>query len=229
MKIPKTLNYILTSFFLLVFHLADAQELLANDVKTNNESGLSVGVNIAPLIILAFEPERKGVEFIGRYFFKRNWFFIGEMGFENVIFEKDPYDYKSNGGFVRLGIDYNFFMVEEPGNNDNITFGLRYGIGTQSHESPRYTIKDSYWGDYTGEFGLSNVTSHWLEMVAGIRTEVLKNFYMGWTIRMKTLILVHLDNDLEPYTVPGYGRGDNNINVGFTYTLEYYIPFKKSK
>ena len=213
----------------MLLHPTNAQEISLQDEKPSNNNGLSFGVDLAPLIIMGFDSDRKGIEFVARYLFKKKWFAIGELGFENVKFEKDSYDYKSNGGFLRLGADYNFFKVDEPGNNDNITFGLRYGIGTQSHESPRYTILDDYWGGYTGRFRLSNVTSHWLEFVGGIRTEVLKNFYMGWTIRMKTLIAVGSSSKLKPYTIPGYGRGDNSVNMGFTYTLEYYIPFRKKK
>ncbi len=229
MRIPKILNYILISLFLSVFSSAYAQEPTPQKEEVTNENGLSIGFDLAPLIIMGFDSDRKGIEFVTRYMFKKKWFVIGEVGFENVSFESDAYDYKSNGGFLRLGADYNFFKVDEPGNNDIITFGLRYGIGTQSHESPRYTILDDYWGDYTGKFGLSNVTSHWIEFVGGIRTEVLKNFYMGWTIRMKTLIAVGNTNKLKPYTIPGYGRGDNSVNMGFTYTLEYYFSFKKRK
>lgn len=229
MKISRILSFILNSIFLLLIHSANAQEVAVEKEKLTNENGLSFGIDLAPFIITAFDSDRKGVEFVARYLFKKKWFVIGELGFENVGFEDVHYDYNSNGGFLRLGADYNFFKVDEPGNNDNITFGLRYGIGTQSHESPRYTILDDYWGDYTGKFGLSSVTSHWVEFVGGIRTEVLKNFYMGWTIRLKTLMAVGNSNELKPYTIPGYGRGDKSVNLGFTYTLEYYIPFKKRR
>ena len=229
MKISRILNFILINLFLLMFCVANAQETTQQKEKTISQNGFSFGLDLAPFIIMGFDSDRKGVDFVTRYKFKTKWFVIGELGFENVKFEQNHYDYRSNGGFLKLGIDYNFFKVDEPGNNDNISLGLRYGIGSQSHESPRYSILDDYWGDYTGSFDLSNVTSHWVELVGGIRTEVLKNFYMGWTIRMKTLVAVGNTNELEPYTIPGYGRGDNSVNLGFTYTLEYYIPFRNSK
>ncbi len=225
----KILSSILISIFLLLLNSAEAQEIEVQQEKPTTENGLSFGIDLAPFIITAFDSDRRGVDFVARYLFNKKWFVLGEVGFENVSFEQDSYDYKSNGGFLRLGADYNFFRVDEPGNNDNITFGLRYGIGTQSHKSPRYTILDDYWGDYIGKFELSNVTSHWIEFVGGVRTEVLKNFYMGWTIRLKTLMAAGNSNDLKPYTIPGYGRGDNSVNLGFTYTLEYYIPFRKRK
>jgi len=223
-------RYIFISILLLSFQVLNAQDLIIKKEKESSiQSGLSLGVDIAPLIIIAFQPERKGIGFIGRYVFKRNWFVVGEFGFENINFEKPSYDYISNGGYLKIGSDYNFFKTKDPDNNDNITLGIRYGIATQTHQSPRFTIIDDYWGDYVGSFATSNVTSQWLEFVAGIRTEVFKNFFMGWTFRIKTVLGVRKVNDLEPYTIPGYGIGDNKVNIGFTYTLEYQIPFKTGK
>jgi hypothetical protein len=222
-------KYILISLFILLFSGVKAQTVVLNSKSEEKKelSGLSIGIDIAPFIMLGFQPERKGASFIGRYMFKNNWFVIGEAGYANVNFDKDSYEYQSNGGFLKVGADYNFFKVDEPGNNDNITAGIRYGIATQTHESPRYTIIDDYWGDYTGKFPSSNVTSHYVDFVAGLRTEVLKNFFMGWTFRLKVLMASKTTNVLKPYTIPGYGKGDNTVNIGFTYTLEYQIPFKK--
>jgi hypothetical protein len=223
------LRYLLISLFILFFSGIKAQTVVINShqEEKRDQSGLSLGIDIAPFILVAFQPERRGAAFIGRYQFKERWFIVGEAGYANVNFDKDSYAYKSNGGFLKIGADYNFFKVNEPGNNDNITAGIRYGIATQTHQSPRYTIIDDYWGNYTGEFPTSNVTSHYIDFVGGLRTEVLKNFFMGWTVRLKVLMAAKTNNVLKPYTIPGYGKGDNTINVGFTYTLEYQIPFKK--
>ncbi|NPA36844.1 MAG: hypothetical protein GXO47_08340 [Chlorobi bacterium] len=231
MRISKTLKYILSSLLFLTVYSANGQTVEIESekpVKNKVVEGLSIGVNVAPLIIIPFEPGRIGFGFVGRYIFKQDWSVVGETGFENVDVEKDTYRYKSNGGTLKLGVDYNFFHVDEPGNNDNITIGLRYGFATQNQESPYYKVIDDYWGDYIGSFGKSNVTSNWMEMVFGMRTEVFKNFFMGWSVRMKILIDSHTDNALEPYTIPGYGKWDNKVNLGFSYTFEYQIPFKKN-
>jgi len=221
------LRYILISLFILAIPEISAQTVVLNKKEVKkDQQGLSLGIDIAPFIMLAFQPERKGTSFIGRYFFKTNWFIVGEAGFANVNFDKESYAYKSNGGFLKLGMDYNFFKGNDPGNSNNITAGIRYGIATQNHESPRYTIIDDYWGDYTGSIEPGNVTSHFLDFVGGIRTEVLKNFYMGWTFRIKLLLAANTNSVLKPYTIPGYGKGSNKVNIGFTYTLEYQIPFK---
>lgn len=192
-------------------------------------SAFAVGVDLSPFITKIFDGERAGFAFSGRYTLKEKWFIAGEAGYENTSFDKREFDYKSNGSFIRLGVDYNIFEVDEIGNNDNILFGLRYGYGWQEHSNTRFTIIDGYWGDYQSLMGTSQVNSHWVELVAGVRSEIFKNFYMGWSLRLRHLISSNYDGALAPYTVPGYGKYDNKTNLGFTYTLEYQIPFSVNR
>ncbi len=221
-------KYILISLFLFSLGNAGAQTVVVNKTEDKKDQhGISFGIDISPFILYAFQPDRIGATFLGRYYFKRNWYSVAEIGFENVDFDENSYAYTSNGGFLKIGAEYNFFKVNDPSNTDNITAGIRYGIATQSQQSPRYTIIDDYWGNYTGDIGLSTVVSHYIDLVAGIRTQVFKNFFMGWTFRLKVLMSSNSKTVLEPYSIPGYGKGDVNVNMGFTYTLEYQIPFKK--
>jgi hypothetical protein len=37
------------------------------------------------------------------------------------------------------------------------------------------------------------------------------------------------DDILDPYAIAGYGKYDSKATMGFTYTLEYQIPFNKKK
>jgi len=227
------LKFILSLSMLILCLCSSAQnkkeELTDEQKKRNNKGnpGLAVGIDLAPYITHLFSDERFGVEANVRYTINRKWQFVSELGYENVDIADDKMMYTSNGSFMRLGFDYNMFRVEEFGNNDNILLGLRYGYALQDHECPRYYIKEGYWGDYEGGLGSSSVNSQWAEFVFGLRSEVLKNFYMGWSVRFKTVVNVAKNSQQEPYSIPGYGRRDNSSNIGFTYTLEYHIPFKK--
>ncbi len=191
--------------------------------------GLAVGIDLAPFITHMFANERFGVEANVRYTVNSKWQLVGEVGYENVDLDTDNMKYTSDGTFLRAGIDYNLFQVEEIGNNDNILLGFRYGAAVQEHSCPRYTIGEAYWGDVSQSLGATTVGSHWAEFVFGLRSEVLKNFYMGWSVRFRTLIHVGTSNQLEPYSIPGFGRRDRSTNMGFTYTLEYHLPFRKNR
>jgi len=232
-KILKMLKYILSLSLFVFCFTARAQneekELTKEEKKLENKGnpGIAIGIDLAPFVTHLFSEERFGVEANARYTVNLKWQGVAEIGYENVEIDDEKMTYSSNGSFIRLGGDYNLFKIDEVGNNDNILLGLRYGLAIQDHECPRYTINEGYWGDYVGALGSSTVGSHWVEFVFGLRSEVLTNFYMGWSVRVKKIINVGTDSVLEPYSIPGYGRRDNSTNLGFTYTLEYQIPFKK--
>ncbi len=227
------LRYILSLSLILATTLTWAQktdeELSKEEKKLANRGnpGLAVGIDLAPFITHFFADERFGVEANARLTLNRKWQVAAELGYENVDINNTKMEYTSNGSFIRAGVDYNVFKVEEIGNNDNILLGVRYGIAVQEHDCPRYTIEEGYWGPANGSIGTSTVGSHWAEFVFGLRSEVLKNIYMGWSVRVRSIINVGKDNELEPYSIPGYGRRDRPTNLSFTYTLEYQIPFKK--
>lgn len=204
--------------------LTKEEKRLAN----KGNPGLAIGVDLSPVITHLFADERIGFEANARYTINRKWQLVAELGYENVDLENDKMSYTSDGSFIRAGIDYNLFRVEELDNNDNILLGFRYGLAVQEHSCPRYTINDDYWGSVTESIGPSTVGSHWGEFVFGLRSEVLKNLYMGWSVRFRTIVNVGADNELEPYSIPGFGRRDRSTNMGFTYTLEYHIPFRKN-
>ncbi len=191
------------------------------------DNGLALGIDLSPFILRMIDEERTGFAFTGRYgVFRRTWA-AAEMGYENIKYSNDNFDYKSNGTFIRIGLDYDIFNSEDFPTNDNIFLGFRYAYAWQSHECSRYTIVDSYWGDYTGSVGNSSVNTHSLDFLFGLRCEVLSHFYMGWSFRMRIRLLSDHDDSLDPYAIVGFGSYDKHVNMGFTYTLEYQLPRKK--
>ena len=182
------------------------------------DQGLSLGVDLSPFIIRAVKDERTGFCVVGRYGVKNRWFAAAEVGFEHN---------KSNGSYIRVGMDYDIFNSEDFPTNDNIFIGLRYAYAWQQHESGQFTIVDDYWGDYKGTVGKTSVNSHSVDVVGGIRCEMLRNLYMGWTFRCRFLLASQHSDDLKPYAIAGYGIYDNKVCIGFTYTVEYQIPFNK--
>ena len=191
------------------------------------DQGLSLGIDLSPFILRMIKDERTGLAFIGRYGVKNRWFATAELGYEHIKYDKENYDYKSDGTFIRIGMDYDIFNSEDFPTNDNIFIGLRYAYAWQTHESGKFTIVDSYWGDYSGNVEKTPVNSHSVDLVGGIRCEMLRNFYMGWTFRCRFLLASKHSDDLKPYAIAGYGNYDNKVAIGFTYTIEYQIPFNK--
>ena len=96
-----------------------------------------------------------------------------------------------------------------------------------SHRIGQVTISNSYWGDYEAETYDNSLTGHWAELVGSMKTEVLPNFFLGWTVRYKILLNPDMDPLMIPELIPGYGTGGQNRNFGFSYSILYKIPLLK--
>ena len=193
------------------------------------DQGLSVGVDVAPLLMRIVNDERVGVGFVGRLGFAKRWYANAEVGYENAKYNNDDFSYKSNGSYVRLGADFDLFQSEDFPTNDNIFVGMRYCYAWQNHESEQFRIVDSYWGNYESSIGNSTVNSHSLDILFGIRCEVIRYIYFGWSFRGRFLLNSSYEGVLAPYAVAGYGKYDNKVTIGFTYTIEYQLPLNGRK
>ena len=230
----KILSFIFINLFLISYQTSSGQQRESTKLKEHREQpGMTLGVNLEGPIGHFFDTDKSAFSVISHFKLPSNWFIRAEAGFENLTFSEENqqernYHYESNGSFLKLGILYDFFDVDEPGNNDNIFVGLNYGFAFQEHGSNSFIIENNYWDDYHGSLGKYVINNHWIEFLAGPRTELLKNLYMGWTLNLRVKITEDNSRVLEPFSIPGYGKGDNNITLGFSYSLEYFIPWGKT-
>ena len=206
-----------------------SQEITKNFLRgtISRPQGISVGVNLAGPINKIIDGDRTGFSLISRFNLTDIILFKAEAGYENVSFEKDSYHYNSNGSFIKLGLERDILPKKEEGSRDNILVGLHYGFALQEQGSDYCLIENGYWNDYSGRIGSNTLKSHWLELSVGPRAEVFKNFYMNWNLHLRLSIADSNTSLLEPYIVPGFGAGDKNFVLGFSYTIEYLIPWKK--
>jgi hypothetical protein len=142
-----------------------------------------------------------------------------------------PYQYDTKGHYFKVGIDVNFLKDKEANTrfakDDVIFWGLRY-----AHSS--FTANTTF--DLVDEFGVYDNTvvqsnddlrAWWTEMVAGIKVEVLKNVFLGYTMQFRFLKTFSQQEILSPYDVPGFGSGNRKNTFGFDYYVFYRIPFKR--
>ncbi|GAO29310.1 DUF6048 family protein [Geofilum rubicundum] len=189
--------------------------------------GFTLGVNLAGPINKLFDTDRTGISFLTRINLKEDLFFIGEAGFENVNFEKTAYHYDSNGTFIRVGAEMDVLPKKEEGSKDNLLVGLQYGFALQEQGSSYFLVENGYWEDYTGRMGSNTINTHWIELSGGPRAELFKNFYMSWNLHIRVSVASNNASLMEPYIVPGFGNGDSRLNAGFSYVLEYMIPWTR--
>lgn len=135
-------------------------------------------------------------------------------------------DYSNEGTYWRAGLDVNI-LKKDPDRN-MMFFGLRYARSSFSDRAS-LTVTDPYFG--TQQYQLSNpqVSAAWGEMVVGLRVKIWKEFWMGFTSRLKLGLSVRGNDQLASYNVPGYGTVGTGYTWGFNYQVFWRIPFERQK
>lgn len=171
--------------------------------------------------------ERLAWEIRGDYPVKGIWFPTVEIGMLRLKDKKDNYFYRNNGVYGRLGVDLNILRFEALDDHDLVFVGLRYGFSNFTHEAEQVTYSN-YWGDLETSIPENNLNAHWAEVVFGMKGEIFKNLFIGWSFRIKFVMAKTRDEIIEPFIIPGVGRTNIEIPMDFSYGVYYRIPVKKS-
>lgn len=159
----------------------------------------------------------------------KNMFFpVFEFGYGGVDYSNDSgLSYKSSAPYFRIGVNYNTMAKKKRENHFYI--GARYGMSSFKYDIVSNGLVDEIWQTPI-EFNRIGMKSfaHWIELVAGVRVQIVNNFMMGWSVRMGRLISSQGHGDNEPWYIPGYGYSSTS-SFGATYTLTYKFDIKKLK
>lgn len=167
----------------------------------------------------------KGLEFSVDGEIKYNWFPTVEVGRQSLKHNADSIHYKMNGNYFRVGLDYNILKYKHRLDRDICFVGVRFACSSFSQEVPFVEVRNSRF-DIVTNIPKSDLNAYWGEAVVGLKGELLKNLYMGVTVRAK-MMLAHANyRSVTPYIVPGFGKGYNKINAGISYSIMYAIPIR---
>lgn len=192
--------------------------------------GLRIGVDLSRIALHFFQPYRIDVTVLADARLTQSLYLAMETGYNRTSHKDTSYSYKGNGVFATVGVDYNFLKRQLPTERHMVYAGIRYGFAHNSYEVPQYTIYNSYWGDkITGSYPKTNINSHWVELVFGMRVEALKNFFLGWSMRERILISSGAGSEFPPLVIPGYGSGSKKSVFDMQYTVSYCLPLWKVK
>jgi hypothetical protein len=189
--------------------------------------GIRIGCDVSRFGLPFFQKGRTATEFSIDTELKRNFTPTFETGFENSKINNDRITYSSNGIYGRIGFDYNILKHEDPTNRHSFFVGIRYGFAA-SKQQTTWNIEGDYWGKTPNGSSSDIIGTHWMELVVGLKVEVLKNFFLGWSLRERILFS---STSVENYAlaIPGYGNGGKSSNLGMNYSLYYSIPIMKVK
>ena len=189
--------------------------------------GPRFGIDVARFVYYFADPAEIGAEASVDLEVYPNIYPVVELGYNSINTEEESFDYASSGPYLRIGADYNLLPVNDRSIHHSTTIGFRYGLSTFSHQAENVLVPSDYWGDLVIDSYENSLTGHWIELVGGLKTELVPNFFLGWNIRYRILLNPEMDPLVTPDLVPGFGNGATNRVFGITYSILYKLPLLK--
>jgi hypothetical protein len=147
-------------------------------------------------------------------------------GFLNYKYSQYNYEYLNKGTFLRAGVDFNLLKPDKSMGKYWAGVGIRYGISRFSSEFPTFQ-KENYWGIASSSISKKTYWGHFIELSPGVRTEILRNFSVGWTVSLRMLLYTGTGKDIRPIYFPGFGNSAKSFSFGLNYFIVWNIPYKK--
>jgi hypothetical protein len=190
-------------------------------------SALRVGADPGTFLYMLFSEKRGFFEAEADIDIDR-FFLVANYGLSSFRLDESTYRYENTGSYLRFGADFNL-MHDDP--NNNITFiGLRYSRASFSdkldYNTQAVIQTETGWPNTVETVSNDRLRAGWLEMDAGIKIRVVKQLYLGFTVRYKLFLKVTGQETMRPYFVPGFGKNIGTSAFGFNYYVSYRLPFR---
>lgn len=149
-----------------------------------------------------------------------------ELGsYERSFTDPSGSAYDVSGTYLRIGPDINF-LKKDPDRN-MLFFGFRYGR-TTIDDQLTYINTTSVFDNEQRTISNSGLKASWGELVTGMKVNIWKTLWLGYTARFRFGVDTFERNELIPHYIPGYGRADKTVSWGLNYWLMFRIPFRET-
>jgi len=231
----RTSKFTFSIALILLSFLVNAQQKKTDSIPPKIERfGIRFGADLFKLTRSFYDKNYKGIEFVGDYRLTKNYYLAAELGNENKTTEDDRLNTSAKGTYIKVGFDYNSY--ENWLDMRNMVFiGLRYGASTFSQQLNSYKLYNTstYFPEaptvVSGE-KFNGLSAQWLEVVVGMKAEVLDNIYVGFSVRMNRMLSNTKPENFDNLYIPGFNRTYNgDFGVGLNYTVSYFLPLYKTK
>ncbi|SDH55423.1 hypothetical protein SAMN05421846_101129 [Chryseobacterium taeanense] len=212
---------IFTFFFSLIGILGFGQKTKEQKKeKWKYEPNFMVGGDVLNAGVSFFSDRKLYQGFISSKI-KDNIHAIVEAGFESNIYQKNSYDAKVNGPFLKIGA---FYMLAKDLENEFNGFyaGGKAGGSFYTQEYMAVPVRGYGGSSSSISFPSSTQSSYWLEGTIGGRVQLFEsNFYIDVNLQPRYLVFTTKQDDIQPMIVPGFGKSSSKFNMGFAWNLAY--------
>ena len=233
MKIKHMLKYYISIILLFHSYISLFSQTKTDSISFKNKFGLRVGVDLGKILNSAFNDDYDGIEINADLRILKNIYVSSEIGTEKKIITNDYLSTESKGNYLKAGGDYNMY-ANWLGMDNLIYAGFRIGFSNFSQTVNNYTIYDvnnHIWGQTTSYNPIINedLNALWMELVIGIKTQVLNNLFLGFNVQLKNLISEKTNNNIDNVSIPGFNRtyDSSSLGSGFSYSISYLVPIIK--
>lgn len=227
------LKYFISILLLAFTFNISAQEMEEEEERVviiDSSHQLRLGFDVSRLYFNEVQKkleQRTSYEIELDFYWRRDLYIVAEGGFGNASLTYPDLAYESSNVFFRAGFNKSLLPRLKQNDWDMGFIGLRYGVGLIDRGAANYTITDSTWGTISNTVAATNLTAHWIEITGGVRVEMVKNVFIGWNVRGKFMVNAKKFNELPPYNIAGYGKGEKPSIFDFNVYLSYAIRWDK--
>ncbi|MDB4297298.1 DUF6048 family protein [Flavobacteriaceae bacterium] len=228
------LKYFINILCLILSIQAFSQETTETPKSENYNPktyGLRIGVDLIKPVLNFTNDNFNGGEIVADFRLNTKTFLAGELGYTKRSVEEDYYNSNVNGTYFKIGLNYNLYTNWLDMDNE-LFIGFRYGVSVFDSELENYTIaqQGTYFSPKTVNTNTTynNLNTHWLDLVTGLKVEVLKNLYLGIMVNISKVISDKEGGDIPNSYSPGIGEiSKNGSGSNINYTISYRIPLYK--
>ncbi len=211
----------------LIFNSLSAS---AND--TIEKFGIRAGIDIQKIIKSATNKDYNGLSISGDIRLKESLYFFSELGSEEKIISSYYLNSTVKGSYLKCGVN---FKLNNDIRTQNIVYsGFNLGFSQFNQRINSYTIYNNnsiYWGEsiITEPVNLTDLKAFWLELVFGVKTEILNNLFLGFELQLKNILKQNNEQGITNLYISGFNRtyDSSNLGTGFSYSISYLIPVVK--
>ena len=240
MKMKSMSKYFISALgclsLLMSLNAQEVETQASDSIVAQEKYGLRLGADLSKITRSFLETDYMGFEINGDYRLLKRLYIAGEIGSEKKTTTTNYLSSTAKGTYLKAGVDYN--MYENWAGMENLIYsGLRFGLANFNQTLNSYTIYDINsltWGqnEVIGNEKFSGLTSGWIELLLGLKTEVLNNLFIGLNMQIKARIFESQLDNFENIYIPGFGRtyDSGKFGIGFGYNISYLIPlYKKAR
>lgn len=237
MKMKSISKYFISTLgclsLLISLNAQEVETKASDSIMVQEKYGLRLGVDLSKVTRSFLETDYMGFEINGDYRLLKRLYVAGEIGSEKKTSNTNYLSSTAKGTYLKAGVDYN--MYENWAGMENLIYsGLRFGFSNFTQTLNSYTIYDTNsltWGqnEVVDTESFSGLTSGWIEILLGIKTEVLNNLFIVFNLQIKARLFESEPDNFENIYIPGFGRTyeSGKFGIGFGYNISYLIPLYK--